>query len=126
MTTAPHQSTRPAAGATPSSDPLQLIDVDHVRFYCGNAKQAAYFYCHCFGFTCEQVCDQTTGSRDAAHYYLTQGNIRFILTSGLRRYATSSIGLRTLADGTVRWTSMPRSRCSVRTPNEIPPARFDA
>ena len=28
----------------PSTDPLALIDVDHVRFYVGNAKQAAYFY----------------------------------------------------------------------------------
>ena len=40
-----------AAGA----DPLQLIDVDHVRFYVGNAKQAAFFYAHCFGFQIEQT-----------------------------------------------------------------------
>ena len=35
MTTAP--TTSPALTA----DPLQLVDVDHVRFYVGNAKQAA-------------------------------------------------------------------------------------
>jgi len=62
---------------------LQLIDVDHVRFYVGNARQAAFFYANCFGFTIEQVSDLTTGSRDAAHYLLTQGNIRLLLTTGL-------------------------------------------
>jgi 4-hydroxyphenylpyruvate dioxygenase len=77
-------SRTPSPTPTPaSSDPLQLIDVDHVQFYVGNAKQAAFFYAHCFGFQIEQVCDLTTGQRDAAHYLLTQGNIRFILTSPL-------------------------------------------
>jgi 4-hydroxyphenylpyruvate dioxygenase len=64
-------------------DPLQLIDVDHVRFYVGNAKQAAYFYAHCFGFQVAQVSDLTTGSRDMASYLLTQGNIRLLLSTGL-------------------------------------------
>ena len=31
-----------APSMTRTTDPLQLIDVDHVRFYVGNAKQAAY------------------------------------------------------------------------------------
>jgi 4-hydroxyphenylpyruvate dioxygenase len=73
----------PAVHVKPSTDPLQLIDVDHVQFYVGNAKQAAFFYANCFGFQIDQVSDLTTGSRDAAHYLLTQGNIRFILTTGL-------------------------------------------
>lgn len=80
MTTA---ATRPTTVSTKAADPLQLIDVDHVRFYVGNAKQAAFFYANCFGFAIEQVSDLTTGSRDAAHYLLTQGNIRLLLTSGL-------------------------------------------
>ena len=49
-----------------ASDPLRLHDVDHVRFYCGNAKQAAYFYAWNFGFQVEQYRDLTTGSRDTA------------------------------------------------------------
>ncbi|TVQ30842.1 MAG: 4-hydroxyphenylpyruvate dioxygenase [Phycisphaeraceae bacterium] len=65
------------------SDPLQLIDVDHVRFYVGNAKQAAYFYAHTFGFQVDQISDLTTGSREEATYLLTQGNIRLLLTTGL-------------------------------------------
>ncbi len=80
MTTA---ATRPSTAVQTSSDPLQLIDVDHVRFYVGNAKQAAFFYANCFGFQIDQVADLTTGSRDAAHYLLSQGNIRLLLTTGL-------------------------------------------
>ena len=81
MTVVPSRA--PAASIQSSTDPLQLIDVDHVQFYVGNAKQAAFFYANCFGFQIDQVSDLTTGQRDAAHYLLTQGNIRFILTSAL-------------------------------------------
>jgi 4-hydroxyphenylpyruvate dioxygenase len=70
-------------GSTAPFDPLRLIDVDYVQFYVGNAKQSAYFYAHMFGFEIEQVSDLTTGVRDSATYLLTQGNIRFLLTSGL-------------------------------------------
>lgn len=73
------------SGGTPGTDPLQLIDVDHVRFHVGNARQAAFFYANCFGFNISQISDLTTGSRDAAHYLLTQGNIRFVLTTGLSK-----------------------------------------
>lgn len=72
-----------SANTTRSHDPLRLTDVDHVRFYVGNAKQAAYFYAHCFGFQIEQVSDLTTGNREEASYLLTQGNIRLLITSGL-------------------------------------------
>ena len=84
MTTAPARSA-PQPVSVRTTDPLQLIDVDHVRFYVGNAKQAAYFYAFAFGFQIEQVSDLTTGSRDEASWLLTQGNIRFLLTSGLAK-----------------------------------------
>jgi 4-hydroxyphenylpyruvate dioxygenase len=81
MSTVSHTSggSRPNTGV----DPLELIDVDHVRFYVGNAKQAAVFYAHTFGFQVEQVSDLTTGSREEASYLLTQGNIRLLLTTGI-------------------------------------------
>jgi 4-hydroxyphenylpyruvate dioxygenase len=66
-----------------TDDPLRLVDVDYVEFYVGNAKQAAYFYAQAFGFEIEQVSDLTTGVREASSYLLTQGNIRFLLTTGL-------------------------------------------
>jgi 4-hydroxyphenylpyruvate dioxygenase len=100
MTTiSPHTPTSPSAIPAKTTDPLQLIDVDHVRFYVGNAKQAAFFYAHCFGFQIEQVCDLTTGSRDAAHYLLTQGNIRFILTSALSHEHPAAMETALYGDG---------------------------
>jgi 4-hydroxyphenylpyruvate dioxygenase len=96
MTTAP---TRPSVQVAKTTDPLQLIDVDHVQFYVGNAKQAAFFYAHCFGFQIEQVCDLTTGSREAAHYLLTQGNIRFILTSSLSPEHPAAMEVAMYGDG---------------------------
>lgn len=77
MTTATTTSTRTAA------DPLALNDVDHVRFFVGNAKQAAFFYAYTFGFNISQYSDLTTASRADASYLLTQGNIRLLLTTGL-------------------------------------------
>ena len=54
MTTATTQTAHRAATGT---DPLDLIDVDHVRFYVGNAKQSAFFYASAFGFQVEQIRD---------------------------------------------------------------------
>ncbi|MHC5004303.1 MAG: 4-hydroxyphenylpyruvate dioxygenase [Planctomycetota bacterium] len=75
--------TKSAGGS--ATDPHRLIDVDHVRFYVGNAKQAAVFYAHTFGFEIAQMSDLTTGSREEASYLLTQGNIRLLLTTGLSK-----------------------------------------
>ncbi len=77
-------STSVSASTNATADPLRLIDVDYVQFYVGNAKQAAYFYAQAFGFEIEQISDLTTGERESATYLLTQGNIRFLLTSGLK------------------------------------------
>jgi 4-hydroxyphenylpyruvate dioxygenase len=89
----------PSPAPAGNTDPLQLIDVDHVQFYVGNAKQAAFFYAHCFGFQIEQVCDLTTGNRDAAHYLLTQGNIRFILSTPLSPSSPMAMECAMYGDG---------------------------
>jgi 4-hydroxyphenylpyruvate dioxygenase len=93
MTTA--STTSPAL----SADPLQLIDVDHVRFYVGNAKQAAYFYAHTFGFRIDQIADLTTGSREEADYLLTQGNIRLLLTAPLNDKHPAAEEIKLYGDG---------------------------
>jgi 4-hydroxyphenylpyruvate dioxygenase len=99
----PAMTTTRAAQAKPSplgvQDPLRLIDVDHVRFYVGNAKQAAYFYAQCFGFEIEQISDLTTGIRDSATYLLTQGNIRFLLTTGLTPHHEAQHEVMRYGDG---------------------------
>lgn len=88
-----------ATDSTDSRDPLRFIDVDHVQFYVGNAKQAAFFYAFCFGFEIEQVSDLTTGSREVASYLLTQGNIRLLLTSGLTEQHPASQEVARYGDG---------------------------
>ena len=82
-----------------TTDPLHLIDVDHVRFYVGNAKQAAYFYAHTFGFHISQIADLTTGSRDEADYLLTQGNIRLMLTTPITKDHPAAEEVRLYGDG---------------------------
>ncbi len=96
MTTASPQTSTDAAR---SADPLQLIDVDHVRFYVGNAKQAAYFYASAFGFQVAQIQDLTTGSRTAANYLLTQGNIRIVLETPLTADHPATAEIAKYGDG---------------------------
>ncbi len=81
------------------TDPLTLIDVDHVRFFVGNAKQAAFFYGSAYGFQVEQVSDLTTGNRESAQYLLTQGNIRIILETPLTHDHGASEELKCYGDG---------------------------
>src|SRR3970040_1611788 len=57
---------------------------DHIEIWVGNAKQAAYFYESAYGFTRIAYAGPETGVRDRASYVLEQGDIRFVLTSGLR------------------------------------------
>jgi 4-hydroxyphenylpyruvate dioxygenase len=90
---------RPSMPSGSTTDPLHLIDVDHVRFYVGNARQAAHFYAAMFGFTVSQYADLTTGSREEASYLLTQGNIRFILTTGLHKDHPASTEVVLYGDG---------------------------
>ena len=85
--------------AQAATDALDLIDVDHVRFFVGNAKQAAFFYAHTFGFIIEQMADLTTGSRDRARYLLTQGNIRLLLETPLSKEDPASDEILRYGDG---------------------------
>lgn len=64
-------------------DFLPLKGTDHVEFYVGNAKQAALYYQHCFGFELVAYSGPETGMRDRASYVLKQDKIRFVLTSAL-------------------------------------------
>ena len=57
---------------------------DHLEIWVGNAKQSAYFYENAFGFTRTAYAGPETGVRDRASYVLEQGDIRLVLTSGLR------------------------------------------
>jgi 4-hydroxyphenylpyruvate dioxygenase len=67
-----------------STDFMPIEGWDHLEFYVGNAKQAAYFYERAFGFARTAYAGPETGVRDRASYVLEQNDIRLVLTSGLR------------------------------------------
>jgi 4-hydroxyphenylpyruvate dioxygenase len=65
------------------ADFLPIKAFDHIEFWVGNAKQAAAYYSHAFGFTPVAYKGLETGSRNVASYVLQQGNIRLVLSSSL-------------------------------------------
>src|SRR5919198_2847566 len=67
-----------------STDFMPITGWDHLELYVGNAKQAAYFYEHAFGFTPTAYSGPETGVRERASYVLEQGEIRLVLSSALR------------------------------------------
>ena len=67
-----------------TADFLPLNGTDHVEFYVGNAKQAAFYYKTAFGFSDLAYAGPETGVRDKASYVLQQGKIRLVLTTPLR------------------------------------------
>ncbi len=66
-----------------TTDFLPLNGTDHVEFYVGNAKQAAFYYKTAFGFQDLAYAGPETGLRDRASYVLQQGKIRLVLTTPL-------------------------------------------
>lgn len=67
-----------------TTDFLPLKGTDHVEFFVGNARQAAYFYRAAFGMSLIAYAGPETGQRDRASYVLQQGKVRFVLTTALR------------------------------------------
>jgi 4-hydroxyphenylpyruvate dioxygenase len=67
-----------------TQDFLPLKGTDHIEFYVGNARQAAYFYRAAFGMSLVAYSGPETGVRDRVSYALQQGKVRFVLTTALR------------------------------------------
>lgn len=80
-------------------DFLPLKGIDHVEFYVGNARQAAYFYRTVFGMSLVAYAGPETGRRDYASYVLQQGKIRFVLTTALRSDTDISSHVNRHGDG---------------------------
>ena len=64
-------------------DQMPLEGWDHVQLWVGNAKQAAYYYEHAFGFHRHAYAGPETGVRDRASYVLRQGEVNLVLSSAL-------------------------------------------
>lgn len=60
-----------------------LEGIDHIEFYVGNAKQAAYYYRWAYGFSPVAYSGMETGVRDRVSYVLAQQDIRFVLSTPL-------------------------------------------
>jgi 4-hydroxyphenylpyruvate dioxygenase len=93
-------ATRTAAGTSHAvRDFLPLLGTDHVEFYVGNAKQAAYFYRAAFGFRLTAYRGPETGTRDRTSYVLEQDKIRFVLTTPLQPDSEIAAHIRRHGDG---------------------------
>ena len=80
-------------------DFLPLKGTDHVEFYVGNARQAAYFYRAAFGMSLVAYAGPETGQRDRASYVVQQGKIRFVFTTSLRSGSTIADHVARHGDG---------------------------
>jgi 4-hydroxyphenylpyruvate dioxygenase len=67
-----------------ATDTFPINGTDFIEFYVGNAKQAAHFYRHVFGYNILAYRGPETGVRDRASYLLQQDKIRHVLTTALR------------------------------------------
>ena len=73
----------PVSNKTHLGEFLPLMGTDHIEFYVGNAKQAAFFYEKTFGFKIIAYAGPETGQRSKVSYVLEQGKIRLVLTASL-------------------------------------------
>ena len=62
---------------------MNVLDIDHVELYVGDARQVAYYLCTAFGF---RICGQggpETGLTGQRSLLLRQGGVQILLTSAL-------------------------------------------
>ena len=97
----------------PAADFLPLNGTDHLEFFVGNARQAAYFYRAAFGMELTAYSGPETGNRARVSYVVTQNKIRFVLTTPLRRDDPAAELIALHGDGCATsrsgWT-MPKQR----------------
>lgn len=120
-----------SARAAIAHDFLPINGTDHIEFYVGNAKQAAYFYRTAFGFSLIAYAGPETGVRDRASYVLQQGKVRLVLTTPMhpgteisRHVELHGDGVKVLAlwvdDATAAWkATVDRGAVSVMEPTTL-------
>ena len=80
-------------------DVMPLMGIDHVEFYVGNARQAAYYYSLAFGFGVTAYAGPETKVRDRASYLLEQGDARFVVTGAMGPESPIAQHVREHGDG---------------------------
>jgi 4-hydroxyphenylpyruvate dioxygenase len=87
------------ARAARQQNPLGLKKIHHVEFWAGNARQSSYFYRKAFGFSQLAYSGLETGNRETASYVLSQGKIRFVITTPLNPKHAAADHIRRHGDG---------------------------
>ncbi len=82
-----------------AEDFLPILGTDFVELYVGNAKQAAYYYQHAWGFQPIAYAGLETGKKDSVSYVMQQGKIRIVLTSPLERDGSINEHINKHGDG---------------------------
>ncbi len=88
-------------GGQTGQNPLKLKNIHHVELWAGNAKQSAYFYRKAFGFSQIAYSGLETGNRQTTSYVLSQGKIRFVITSPLTPSHPAAEHIRRHGDGVI-------------------------
>src|SRR5215475_12880355 len=84
-----------------AADPFPVKGLDHLRFFVGNAKQAAHYYSTGFGMTLVAYRGPEQGYRDHAEYVLTSGSARFVLAGPVHADAEAAVHHAKHGDGIV-------------------------
>src|SRR6266498_2093642 len=72
-----------ATQSSPAEDFMPLQGIDHVEYYVGNARQAAFFYSKAFGFHVTAYSGPETKVRDRASWVVEQGEARYVFTGAM-------------------------------------------
>ena len=83
---------------------MEIREYDFVEFYVGSAKMVAFWYARAMGFDIKGYAGPETGIRDRTSYYLTQNQIKLVITSGLKPDTYDIVSFATRhGDGVKRW-----------------------
>lgn len=86
------------------SNTLGIKSYDYAEFYVGSARMAAYWFCRALGLEITGYAGPETGVRDRMSYYLTSGDIKMVVTSGLHPSTYDVWGwVQRHGDGVKRW-----------------------
>jgi len=79
--------------------PPRLLGFDHLHWWVGNARHAAYLFAHGFGFEVTAYAGPETGVRDRQSFVLESGRARFVVTSPLDPDSEMAEHIRQHGDG---------------------------
>jgi 4-hydroxyphenylpyruvate dioxygenase len=96
---APASATTATGGPGAAPAPPQLLGIDHVEWWVGNARAFAGFLSGAFGFEPVAYAGPETGRGDRVSHLLVQGRIRFLVTGALGPESPIAEHVRRHGDG---------------------------